>query len=107
MEVKENQIWSYYNNKLDEDSLVIIRKIEASCIHVTITNVLIDGDFIELAHVPINHEKLMLSLKENQNDNFEMKDSFNEGYQEWLKAEGGIWNLSLGEVVNSIRNSLG
>ena len=117
---KEGQLWSYKTRSGEEQSTVLINKIEThkklgkiyhiSALKVKVRNRHVDGGITtELPHIPVSEETLKKSLTKligNQGPN----PNYIEGYYTW-KAEfdagkAGIFSISVAEIVSFIEEAI-
>ncbi|WHI47117.1 hypothetical protein ACJJIE_05495 [Microbulbifer sp. TRSA001] len=111
LKVKEGQVWKYDNREGEENSRVIILKIEESkddsmVVHAQISGIKIynpnSGEVIEeITHMPFSIEALGASLNELMGES-EIPD-FEEGYDSWKReydnGKAGVFTISIGEAV--------
>ncbi len=105
--MKEKEYWKYNSSEEDEKSYIVIRKIEGNIVHISVYNILINGKVFNIAHIPIDYEILQHSLKEIfKNATYEIDESFDEGYENWKKSQGGIWNKPLKEIIMYVKDTI-
>lgn len=108
MQIAPQQIWSFETD-LYSDNAIIIHAIEPygdnlTCVHITIMgNVKIsENEVMKLGHMPFELETLKHSLKECLGTTSENQTSFQEGYNYWKDANGGIFTISIHDAIGVI-----
>ena len=105
----EGQAWTYKTRPGEEDSIVVIGKIETrdglEVIHVQIQGValpnLVTGDIqTVIGEVPMSRAYLELSLVARTTGELDTA-VFDENYRNWEEAgPGGVFTLTLADVMN-------
>ena len=113
---KEGECWSYTARPGEEESFLVIRKIETlpklgEVIHISLFGLKVknpaakDGFSAEAGHVPIAGANLRASLKRKIDKKIPDFD-WEEGYRQWRQAyengQGGIFTKSVAECVGFI-----
>lgn len=115
-----NDVWTYKTRPGEEDSRVIIGKIEeiensTIVIHLKIIGLEIlnpqnpDKLMTHLSHSPILAEVLKESVIEKVGSNGNL-DGFEEGYLSWLSSyqneSAGVFSISVAEIVSTIEEAI-
>ena len=112
----EGQRWSYKTRKGEEKSTVLILKIEEHPKLGVIFHVRLDGLRIAnpaksesphqtLEHTPISREAFAASVIKLLDEKAKIPD-FSAGYEDWKKANGGVFTLPLAKIVETIEQGL-
>jgi hypothetical protein len=116
----EGQVWSYKTRPGEEQSTVLINKIETheklgKIFHISVSKVKVKNRQVEggittdLPHFPVSEETLKKSVtrligKQTQNPNYI------EGYKTWKAAfdagKAGIFTISVAEIVGFIEEAI-
>lgn len=109
------QRWAYHTRPGEEKSSVIVLKIEkdeklGDIIHVAIHDIQIKNPVTggvnrEIPHAPIARKSLGASVTTLMADSVPLP-AFEEGYQQWKAAKGGVFTVSLAEVVTFVDKAL-
>lgn len=114
-------IWQYRNRKGEDDSQVIINKIETigndipvyhiSIINVKVANPQSAGGVVEkLSHAPVALETLQKSLTHRIAAKQPIDGDYLEGYEQWQKAyfagQAGIFTIMIAEIVDFIEQAV-
>lgn len=116
---KIGQIWQYKTRKGEEESRVIILKVDKFeneiIVHVSVLNAKIKNSQIkggisnEIGHLPFSRESIDKSLTKLESSNNELPD-FIDGYKQWKKAfnsgKGGVFTVSVMEAIDYVEQSL-
>jgi hypothetical protein len=116
---KSGQIWQYETREGEEDSRVMILKVDKTkkevIVHISVLNVKIkkpqkEGDFTtEIGHLPFSRESIDKSLTKLESSNNELPD-FLEGYNQWKEAfdsgQGGIFSIIVKEAVGYVEQTM-
>ena len=117
---EEGQVWSYRNRLGEENSTILINKIEQDprlgfIYHISILEVKVKnphqagGVANELPHLPVSQNTLDTSLLMFLR-NSESHPEYLEGYLLWKEAfdagEAGIFTISIAEIVDVVEQSL-
>ena len=112
-ELKSGQIWKYNTRKGEEQSRVIILKIEdygkrGKVIHIAVNGLKIKNKHVEggisreFQHLPFREEEIIKSLSKLETTLDKLPD-FKEGYDMWKEAwengTGGVFTITVKEVV--------
>lgn len=101
----EGQVWEYRTRRGEERSLVKIQRIEIDpgtgepIFHVSLTG-LKWPDAGTLAHAPVSQTTLDLSVTRLSADPAQFPAA-DEGITEWKAARGGVYSISLAEIVEA------
>jgi len=119
-EFSEGQLWSYKSRQGEEDSRVLINKIEqdeklGNIYHISIYDINLKnsrsetGVVEDLPHFPVSEETLDMSLDELIKVT-QINSEYIEGYNSWKSAfdarEAGIFTISIAEIVEVIEESI-
>lgn len=113
---RENQVWEYKTRPGEEGSRVTIGRIEqvpnvGVVVHVKLTGVRIknehspDGWSTELSHAPISEKQLAASVIRLVDEPSDLS-GFEEGYATWLEAKGGVFTITLAEIVQYMEEAI-
>lgn len=116
---KVGQIWQYETRKEEEESRVIILKVDKTeneiIVHVSVLKAKIknpqkDGGISnEIGHLPFSRESIDNSLTKLESSNNELPD-FIDGYNQWKEAfdsgKGGIFTISVKEAVDYVEQTM-
>jgi hypothetical protein len=116
---KAGQIWEYDTRKGEEESRIIILKVEKPnnevIVHVAVINAKIRNPQIEggisneISHLPFSRESIEKSVTKLESSNNELPD-FMDGYKNWKEAfdagYGGIYTIPVKEVVEIFEQSM-
>ncbi len=114
--LKEGQCWSYAARPGEEDSFLMIRKIETlsrvgEVVHISVFGLKIKnpaapkGYTDQAGHLPISVTSLRGSLKEKVQR--KIPDvNWQEGYQMWLEAEGGVFTKPVSDCVGFMEEAI-
>ena len=115
----KGQVWEYKTRPHEQDSRVKIQKIEdagdraGKIYHVSIVDVHFEGlnsvsNLIQ--HLPVSRETLDASVTRLAEDQAAVFPSVEEGIAEWRRANGGVFTITLAQVVEfaeqALRNSM-
>jgi hypothetical protein len=116
---ESGQLWKYETREGEEDSRLLILKIEnyennEVVVHIAVFDVKISEDaknglkLDHLQHLPFSEESLRESVVELNSSNNDLPDYY-EGYNLWKKAfdegKAGVFTVSVKEVVDIIEES--
>jgi hypothetical protein len=114
-EFQEGQAWSYHARPGEEESIILIGRIENLdghlVVHIQIQGLslrnpqVIGGVQRELGHLPISVEALSSSVTVKTIGRLD-RESFDEGYGVWQDNRGGIFTLTVGEVIELLEMSI-
>jgi hypothetical protein len=57
-------------------------------------------------HIPISPEAFLLSVSHCTGEGQSVDGSFEEGYEIWKDADGGVFTISIPEIIDIINNNL-
>lgn len=105
--MKELESWKYKKNEDDLNSFLVIHKLEDNYVaHISVYNILVEGEEMDIGHIPIKIDVLRESLIEPTGYNYEEDSTFIEGYENWKDEEGGVWDIPIKEVITQIKNTI-
>lgn len=115
-ELAVGQVWGYKTRTGDEGSTLTIGKLETipevgAVVHISISGVHVKnlhvagGYNTELPHAPFSQAALIQSLTTLVRQ-AEPPPEFETGYQEWQKARGGVFTVSVAEAVDFAEQAL-
>ncbi|MEA3048325.1 MAG: hypothetical protein QOG84_161 [Sphingomonadales bacterium] len=113
----EGQVWEYRTRPQDSGSLVRIQKIETPgwakksgpIYHVTVIGVHFQGPaFVVgvIGHLPVSRQTLDASLIRLAPDQSTAFPGIEEGLDQWRRDKGGVFTLSLAEIVDMAERTL-
>lgn len=116
---KVGQLWQYETRKGEEESRVIILKVDKTdhdvIIHVAVIKARIKNPQIEggisneIGHLPFSRESIEESFTKLESSNNELPD-FMDGYKQWKEAfdsgRGGIFTISVKEAVEYVEQTM-
>lgn len=111
------QVWRYWTRPGEEESRAIVGKVETledgrSIVHVKVTGVrMVDprapgGFWPTLSHAPVAEEAFAESVTELTSDLPDLAE-FDDGYRVWLENHGGVFTISLAELLGDTEEALG
>jgi len=116
----EGQVWSYKTRPGEEQSTLLINKVEShpklgKIFHISVTNVkvknprLVGGVTSELPHFPVSQttlEKSVTKVLRKSKPNAE----YLEGYKEWKRAfdegKAGIFTITVAEIIDGVETAI-
>jgi hypothetical protein len=104
---RPGQRWAYKTRPSEEKSTLIILKVESTAIHIAVEDVKIKSPIVKgginerLPHTPISKDALDKSVTKLVAESVPIPD-FAEGYEEWKTAHGGVFSLSVAEVIGFV-----
>ena len=110
----KGQVWKYHTRPQDPSSLIKIGEIEqgvgaipAPIYHISVTGVhLGNADTLtSIGHLPVSGATLDGSVTELTNSDAAFPDVSN-GIAQWRAAHGGVFTISLAEIVNIIDQTM-
>lgn len=116
---KAGQIWQYETRKGEEESRVIILKVDKTdnevIVHISVLKAKIknpqkDGGVSnEIGHLPFLRESIDKSLTKLESSNNKLPD-FIDGYNQWKEAfdsgKGGIFTISVKKAVEYVEQTM-
>jgi hypothetical protein len=99
----EGQVWEYRTRRDEERSLVKIQRIEIDpdthepIFHISLIGVRLPHA-TALAHAPVSQNTLDMSVTNLSVDHGQFPTA-DEGITEWGQAKGGVYSVSLAEMV--------
>lgn len=111
VKLEEGQVWTFKDAPLVETRLTIRRLSyddEGSAVHVSIAPVPLrqtsEGRVVGglIAHLPFSRDVLLDSLLNLEPTDAAPMGLFEEGYQEWLDANGGIFSIPPSEAIEYV-----
>ena len=110
----EGQVWEYRTRPGEEGSLLKIQHIEAApagageqIYHISIIGVRLGGqtEAMPIQHLPVSRETLDASVTRLSNSRPEFP-SADEGIAEWRRAQGGVFTITIAEIVAVVDRSV-
>lgn len=116
----EGQLWGYHTRKGEENSRVLINKVETSprlgkIFHISVLNVKvknprIDGGLsTDLPHFPVSQETLKKSLTRLRGKSAP-NPNYREGYETWKNAfdqgKAGIFTIDVADIVDAVEHTI-
>lgn len=112
----EGQVWEYKTRPGEAGSLLRIGKIETDpklgpVFHISIIGAKVRnpdagrGFSSELAHFPVSKATLDQSVTRLSQARPAFPD-YREGYEEWRRANGGVFTLSVAEIIAVVEEAL-
>lgn len=103
----EGQVWEYRTRPQDEGSLLKIQRIEdaGSVFHVSLVGVRLGGSPTEIQHLPVSRQTLDASVTRLSDSDTPFPDVA-AGYAEWQRAQGGVFTLTMAEIVDFVEQAL-
>jgi hypothetical protein len=110
----EGQVWEYRTRPGEEGSRLKIQKIETvpgfeargPVYHVSVTGVRLGPRIAPmLPHLPVSRQTLDASVTRRSEEEIAALP-FEEGIAEWRRAEGGVYTISVAEIVATAEQSL-
>jgi hypothetical protein len=113
----EGQVWEYRTRPQDTGSLVKIQKIETPdwakksgpIYHVTVIGVHFQGPPLVvglIGHLPVSRQTLDASLTRLAPDQSTAFPGVEEGLAQWRRDKGGVFTLTLAEIVDMAERTL-
>jgi len=99
----EGQVWEFRARGGEEHALVKIQKIELhpdrgdEVFHISLIGLRCTYG-TELPHIPVSRQTLENSITRLAQDFGQFPD-YRVGLEEWRKAKGGVYSISLAEVI--------
>ena len=114
--LKEGDCWRYASRPGEEDSFLVIRKIEpvpkfGEIVHISVFGLKIKnpsaptGFATEVGHLPISGESLRECLKEKIMVTIPPTD-WEEGYKMWQEAKGGVFAKPVSVCIDFIDGAM-
>ena len=114
--IKEGECWSYAARPGEEESFLVIRKIETlpklgEVVHISVFGLKIKspsapkGYTDQTGHLPISGANLRASLTKKIQRNIPDVD-WKEGYRLWSDAKGGVFSKPVSECVGFIEEAI-
>ena len=115
-DLRVGQEWRFRARAEDPDPRLVIDKLETlpkagDVVHVTIRGVRIrnphvpDGCSDTIGHMPFSRAAIESSITTLLQDSVALPD-FEDGYQEWQKAQGGVFTVSVLEGLKFMEKAL-
>ena len=111
------QEWSYHTRPDEVSSTLVVLRIDAdsslgTIVHIAVNRVRIrnprapGGYSTTLPHAPVSERALRASITGLVTESVPLPD-FREGYDLWKRGKGGVWTLSMAEIVAAVEEALG
>jgi hypothetical protein len=107
------QVWKYHTQPSDADSLIRIGAIEESPVvgtiyHIGVIGVHVPGTNAQtsIGHLPVSRQTLDASVTELTKSDAAFPD-MTGGIAQWRQAHGGVFTISVAEIVGAIAKTLG
>ena len=104
------QVWSYRTRKGEESSTITVLRVESLpkvgvIVHVRISGIHLrscsgGSSLTDIGHTPISREALDRSVTKLLEQGRALPD-YEEGYNEWRQACGGVYTISVADVVKA------
>ena len=105
---KEEQVWKYITRIGEESSTITILKVEKNVIHIKINDINIisktNQTMNKLGHAPIDVKSLDESVTEYVGMSNQELDL--SGYYEWKRAKGGVFTITVSEIVDYVQKAM-
>jgi hypothetical protein len=108
VEFHEGEAWHYKTRPGEDASVLIIGRIDQfdgqTAIHIQVRNLSIpngQGTAETIGHLPISETALQESVTSRTEATLDER-VFEEGYAEWRRAQGGVWDLTVSELIDSV-----
>ena len=82
------QEWSYHTRPDEVSSTLVVLRIDA------------DSSLGTIVHIAVNRVRILVT------ESVPLPD-FREGYDLWKRGKGGVWTLSVAEIVAAVEEALG
>lgn len=120
LDYKEGQQWAYQSRAGEEQSTVLINKIEkdeklGKIFHISVDGLRVknphieDGFSTKMPHFPVSEKTLKASLTQCLATK-PINADYAEGYQVWKSAfddgQAGVFTISVAEIVNFVEDSI-
>ena len=110
------QVWRYQTRPGEEKSTIVIVKVESdetigNIIHVSINGLKINNPQVEgginehVPHMPFSEDAIENCVVELIEEGVELP-SFEQGYNEWRNAAGGVFTIPVSEAIGIIELAL-
>ena len=99
----KGQVWEFRARADEDHALVKIQQVDLSpdngdeIFHVSLIGLRCRHG-TELPHVPVSRQTLLASITRLARDYGQFPDHL-EGLEEWRKAEGGVYSISLADII--------
>ena len=118
--IESGQIWKYKTRKGEEDSKILILKIEKNkidkiIVHVFVMDVNIENQkskaetYREIKHLPFSKKAILDSITKLESSNNTLPD-YKDGYDEWKAAyengKGGVFSIEVKEAIDYIEQTI-
>jgi hypothetical protein len=109
----EGQVWKYKARPGETGSLLRIAKVDhdatlGDVFHISIVGLKVKGPkgmVTELPHAPIAKATLEKSVTKLSKSSVSFPD-FQPGYAEWKSAKGGVFSVSVAEIVSLVEQAI-
>jgi hypothetical protein len=115
-ELRVGQEWRFTGRPQDSDPRLIIDRLEqhpkmGDVVHISVRGVRIrnpraPGGYVEeVGHMPFGREAVQRSVTRLVHDSLPLP-AFESGYDEWQRAQGGVFTISVREGLDFIEKTL-
>ena len=109
------QVWKYQTRPGEENSRVIVCRVDDSeagrVLHIKIIGLNVknprapSGKTAELPHAPISEKAFEASVIELMKEPGD-SSGYEAGYEQWKAAKGGVFSISVSEIVGHIEKAI-
>src|SRR5262245_26674949 len=102
------QKWTYKTRPGEEASTVTVLKVEGDTVHIAVDGVKLKtpkGVQSRLPHAPIAASALQGCVVKLAADRVPLP-AFEEGYQQWKKANGGVFTAPVAKILDFVEEAL-
>lgn len=103
------QRWKYRTRERDADSTVVIGKVQKSffrqpVIHISVLKVtkIEEGGITDISHMPFSLKAIDASLLSLIESNLPVSAEFQDGFNTWKGAKGGVFEIPVHQAVDAI-----
>ncbi|MEO6463208.1 MAG: hypothetical protein ABIP29_09045 [Candidatus Eisenbacteria bacterium] len=110
------QVWRYRTRPGEEGSRAIVGRVETDdegevIVHVKLTHLRMvtphapEGYYPSLSHIPVAEESFADSITAPLAESPDLAE-FEDGYRMWIENQGGVFTISLAEIVEFTEQAL-